>query len=429
MSAEGWRQEHFLIALLSSLEHDFDSRLSYFVAAADAGGGASRNRRRLAAGRELLKDVGDALDIAFLNPPEQRSRILEPLRVAVTARLATVTATGFIWKRREPLLPDFNIKAIAAAFESAASETISVLEDSLNPLEVPSASSRSRSPVPRSLDTPSGFERVAVPPVPRPRIEGCPTPTPPTPRPVISGQKTPLPPKARSKGSEPSIPSQTSGPTRAQHIETASSSGSPQQLFSSPAVSIEPAAEPGSGQTEVSSPTELCKLYRAEDLTPVITWCAEAIRQGYRKIISLDEHKVADRDISQTTALVRTALSYGIAIVVLSYIPDSSFASHGRSAVNLWRTVLDSCAYPLAPLPIIVTSKPLGRLGKYSALRYIRNHLFWDHDSLEFDAWTHIDDRQDIVAEINADRFQRAVCWHPKDRRSLLKLCQDERIF
>ena len=60
----------------SSLEHDFDSRLSYFVAAADAGGGASRNRRRLAAGRELLKDVGDALDIAFLNLPEQRSRIL-----------------------------------------------------------------------------------------------------------------------------------------------------------------------------------------------------------------------------------------------------------------------------------------------------------------------------------------------------------------
>ena len=54
MSAEGWRQEHFLIALLSSLEQDFDSRLSYFVAAADAGGGASRNRRRLAAGRELL---------------------------------------------------------------------------------------------------------------------------------------------------------------------------------------------------------------------------------------------------------------------------------------------------------------------------------------------------------------------------------------
>ena len=174
MSAEGWRQEHFLIALLSSLEHDFDSRLSYFVAA-DAGGGASRNRRRLAAGRELLKDVGDALDIALLNLPEQRSRVLEPLRVAVTERLATVTAAGFVWKRREPLLPDFNIEAIAAAFESAASETIGILEDSLNP-PAPSASSRSRSPVPRSLDTRSGLERVAVPPVPRPRIEGCPTP-------------------------------------------------------------------------------------------------------------------------------------------------------------------------------------------------------------------------------------------------------------
>ena len=77
-----------------------------------------------------------------------------------------------------------------------------------------------------------------------------------------------------------------------------------------------------------------------------------------------------------------------IAIVVLSYIPDSSFASHGRSALELWRTVLDSCAYPLAPLPIIVTSKPLGHLGKHSALRYIRNHLFWSHD-LELNRGSH----------------------------------------
>ena len=129
MSAEGWRQEHFLIALLSSLEHDFDSRLSYFVAAADAGGGASRNRRRLAAGRELLKDVGDALDVAFLNLPERRSRTLVPLRSAVEERLATVTAAGFVWKRREPLLPGFSVEAIAAAFEAASSDTIGALED------------------------------------------------------------------------------------------------------------------------------------------------------------------------------------------------------------------------------------------------------------------------------------------------------------
>ena len=95
-------------------------------------------------------------------------------------------------------------------------------------------------------------------------------------------------------------------------------------------------------QAEASSTTELCVLYPANDLWPVINWSAETIRQGYRRIISLDEHKVADRDISQTTALVRTALSKGIAIAVLSYIPDSSFASHGQGALNLWRTVLST---------------------------------------------------------------------------------------
>ena len=338
-------------------------------------------------------------------------------------------ASSFVWTKSIPLVPDIEFETV---LESAYQAAESAWGELSGPLEPASSSHRSRSPAARSLDTPSGLERVAVPPVPRPRIEGCPTPIPPTPRPVISGQKTPLPPKARSKGSEPPIPSQTSGPTRAPRAEIALSFGSSEPSSAS-AVSAVPAAnivEPAEEvhQAEASSTTEPCVLYPASDLWPVISWCAEAIRQGYRRIISLDEHKVADRDISQTTALVRTALSYGIAIVVLSYIPDSSFASHGRSALELWRTVLDSVAYPLAPLPIIVTSKPLGHLGKHSVLRYIRNHLFWSHD-LEFDAWTHIDDRQDIVAEINADRFQHAICWRPKDRRSLLKLCQDERIL
>ena len=192
MTEESWKQERYLSTLLSSLERDFDSRLSYFVQAADAGGGTSRNRRRLAAGRELLKDIGEALDISFHRLPEQRTRVLIPLREAISERLATVTSAGFIWKRREPLLPDFDIESIAAAFEAATSDTIFALDNSLDPSEAPAESSRSRSPVPRSLDTPSGVERVAVPPVPRPRIEGCPTPTPPTPRPVISGSENPI---------------------------------------------------------------------------------------------------------------------------------------------------------------------------------------------------------------------------------------------
>ena len=407
------------------------------MSAADAGGGTSRNRRRLAAGRELLKDIGDALDISFHHLPEQRSRVLIPLREAISERLATVTSAGFVWKRREPLLPDFDIESIAAAFESAASDTIFALENSLDPSEVPAESSRSRSPVPRSLDTPSVVERVAVPPVPRPRIEGCPTPTPPTPRPVISGQKTPLPPRARPKGSEPSIPSQTSGPSRAPHIESVPLVGFSEPSSSSAAVSAQPAADivvvdPAEDipHAEASSTTELCVLYPANDLWPVINWSAETIRQGYRRIITLDEHKVADRDISQTTVLVRTALSKGIAIAVLSYTPDSSFASHGQNALDLWRRVLSSIDFPLelAPLPIIVTSKPKGPAGKSSAIRYIVNHLYWSHE-LEFCDWTHIDDRGDIVAEINADRFQRAICWDPRDRRSLLKLCQDNQLL
>ena len=328
MSAEGWRQEHFL-----------DSRLSYFVAAADAGGGASRNRRRLAAGRELLKDVGDALDVAFLTLSERRSRALVPLRSAVEERLATVTAAGFVWKRREPLLPGFSVEAIAAAFEAASADTIGILEDCLNPLEVPSASSRSRSPVPRSLDTPSGFERVAVPPVPRPRIEGCPTPTPPAPRPVISGQKTPLPPKARSKGSEPSIPSQTSDPSRAPRTDIAPFVGS--EPSSASAVSAVPAADivvsdEEDHQAEASSPAELCVVYPANDLWPVINWSAETIRQGYRRIISLDEHKVADRDISQTTALLTFARG------VWGACGSMCFVSNSSSSLRVPETVLNA---------------------------------------------------------------------------------------
>ena len=122
MTDESWKQERYLSTLLSSLERDFDSRLSYFVQAADAGGSTSRNRRRLAAGRELLKDIGEAL------LPEQRTRMLVPLREAIAERLASVTSAGFVWKRREPLLPGFDIGSIAAAFEAATSDTIFALD-------------------------------------------------------------------------------------------------------------------------------------------------------------------------------------------------------------------------------------------------------------------------------------------------------------
>ena len=96
MSEEtSWRQEKFLISLLASLNHDIDSRVSCFVFAADAGGGVARNRRRLAAGRDALRDISWCLDIILPNAAESVSRHLIPLKEAVDARLRTVIAPGF----------------------------------------------------------------------------------------------------------------------------------------------------------------------------------------------------------------------------------------------------------------------------------------------------------------------------------------------
>ena len=436
MSEESWRRPAFLQTLLVSLDAEIFTRYQQFLKAAKAGGGDARNRRRKACGRELLSGILETLvisaDSALRSGDRARKQDCDSLAGIVRERLAEVEASSFVWTKSIPLVPDIEFETVLKSAYQAAE---SAWDELSGPLVPASSSHRSRSPAARSLDIPSGFARVAVPPVPRPRIEGCPTPIPPTPRPVISGQKTPLPPRARSKGSEPSIPSQTSGPTRAPHIESVPPVGFSEPSSSSTAVSAVPAAtivvpdEEGPA-AEASASTELCVLYPANDLWPVINWSAETIRQGYRRLITLDEHKVADRDIAQTTVLVRTALSKGVAIAVLSYIPDSSFASHGRTALDLWRGILSSIDFPLelAPLPIIVTPKPKGPAGKASTIRYVRNHLFWSHE-LEFRDWTHIDDRGDIVAEINSDRFLRAICWDPRDRRSLLKLCQDNQLL
>ena len=436
MSEESWRRPAFLQTLLVSLDAEIFTRYQQFLKAAKAGGGDARNRRRKACGRELLSGILETLvisaDSALRSGDRARKQDCDSLAGIVRERLAEVEASSFVWTKSIPLVPDIEFETVLESAYQAAEPAWDELSE---PLEPASSSHRSRSPAARSLDIPSGFERVAVTPAPRPRIEGCPTPIPPTPRPVISGQKTPLPPRARSKESKLSIPSQTSGPSRAAHVEIVPPVGFSEPSSSSTAVSAVPAAtivvpDEEDPAAEASASTELCVLYPANDLWPVINWSAEAIRQGYRRLITLDEHKVADRDITQTTVLVRTALSKGVAIAVLSYIPDSSFASHGQTALDLWRGILSSIDFPLelAPLPIIVTSKPKGPAGKASTIRYVRNHLFWSHE-LEFRDWTHIDDRGDIVAEINSDRFLRAICWDPRDRRSLLKLCQDNQLL
>ena len=172
----------------------------------------------------------------------------------------------------------------------------------------------------RSLDISSGSERVVVPPAPRPRIEGCPTPVPPSPRPKIEGRPTPTPPAPRR--------SQTSGP--AQRSQPSSSS----------AVSAVPAADIVVGPAEEIFQAEAEPILIAEEAPePCVLWCARAISEGWTTVISLDQRKVADRDISQTIALVKAALACHVAVVVLSYIPDSSFDDHGSRAINLWQTV------------------------------------------------------------------------------------------
>ena len=115
-------------------------------------------------------------------------------------------------------------------------------------------------------------------------------------------------------------------------------------------------------------------------------------------------------------------------VVVCSFIPDSSFLSHGRNAQALWDPIIaDIAEYP-RPLPIIVTSKPLHRWGKAPCLRHLRNQL-WHQQQASFDSWVHVDDRLDIVREIDAERGLRGVHWDIRDRRTLLELCRAEGVL
>ena len=363
-----------------SLDAEIFRRYQQFLKAAKAGGGDGRNRLRKACGWELLSGILETLAISADSAQcaGDRSRYQDCLSLAavVRDRLTEVADSSFIWTKSIPLVPDVEFESVLESAYQAAESAWNELSGSLETLEPASSSHRSRSPVARSLDISSGSERVVVPPAPRPRIEGCPTPVPPSPRPKIEGRLTPTPPAPRR--------SQTSGP--AQRSQPSSSS----------AVSAVPAADIVVGLAEeifqaeaepiliAEEAPEPCVLYKAEDFTPVVDWCTRAIRQGWTKVISLDQHKVADRDISQTIALVKAALACRVAVVVLSYIPDSSFDDHGSRAINLWQTVLAACDYTLQPLPIIVTSKPTGRLGKLSAVRYIWNRLYWDHSCSAF---------------------------------------------
>ena len=166
--------------------------------AADSGGGKNRNRCRLATGRELLRDLSQALAVAIetLSAQQrwQRRTALISLREAVEARLVIVCSEDFMWLCREPFFPGFDITSLAATFEQATEEASSVLESSRSRtpdrviatsaavaanarssetarVSEPSSSNRSRTPAPRDLDI---LVRVPVLFSPRPRIGGMP---------------------------------------------------------------------------------------------------------------------------------------------------------------------------------------------------------------------------------------------------------------
>ncbi|CAE7437122.1 unnamed protein product, partial [Symbiodinium pilosum] len=125
MTEGSWRQERFLVTHLSLLEVDFDSRLSYFVQAAEASSGVSRNRRKLSAGRELLKDVTQAHSIAieslFVQQRWER-------RAALIALKEAVESIGLTWLRKEPLLPGVDIEDLAGTFFRAIQEAAEAFE-------------------------------------------------------------------------------------------------------------------------------------------------------------------------------------------------------------------------------------------------------------------------------------------------------------
>eukprot|EP00439_Symbiodinium_sp_Y106_P009114 s5431_g1.t1 len=115
---------------------------------------------------------------------------------------------------------------------------------------------------------------------------------------------------------------------------------------------------------------------------------------------------------------------------LLKFIPKNSYESHGNHALELWRGVVSSCAdYPLKPLPLIVTPKPLGPWGKAATLRWLSEKLWSDHDQASWALWTHVDDREDICEEFGAEESINAVHWHVRDRRSLLTLCREEGVL
>ena len=429
MGDESWRSPAFLQSLLVSLDSDISSRYKQFLVSVSAGESAARNRRRKACGRDLLSCILRALAISAesaLNSGDVgRRRDCISLSEIIQERLTEINADSFVWTKSVPLVPNVDFESVLATYCEAAGSAFEDLGQSQSGSSTdrpvvatparPSASSSARSRSPVSRD-PEHSLRVVVPITPRPSIGGFPTPIPPSPRPVVSGQRTPIPPKAKAKPNSghprsPVLPPQ-------QPVAEALDQPDEEGETIAPAAPVAP-----------PRPLPLSELHRYDSgLVQVTQWFERVISLGFRYLLALDQHKVADRNVSQTRDIVRAALAERTIVVVCSFIPDSSFLSHGRNAQALWNPIIaDIAEYP-RPLPIIVTSKPLYRWGKASCLRHLRDQL-WHQQQASFDSWVHVDDRLDIVREIDAERGLRGVHWDVRDRRSLLELCRAEGVL
>ena len=153
MSEESWRRPAFLQTLLVSLDAEIFTRYQQFLKAAKAGGGDARNRRRKACGRELLSGILETLVISAESA----------LRSGDRARKQDCDSLAGIVRERLAEVEDIEFETV---LESALQAAESAWDELSGPLEPASSSHRSRSPAARSLDIPSGFQRVAVPPVP-----------------------------------------------------------------------------------------------------------------------------------------------------------------------------------------------------------------------------------------------------------------------
>ncbi|OLP89954.1 hypothetical protein AK812_SmicGene28530 [Symbiodinium microadriaticum] len=429
MSEDSFAHERALITLLARLNLDFEGRITQFIAARQAGGGANRNRRRRAAGREALRDLDQALGIAILHTEERLANILIPLREAVAARLVVIEAPGFTWYRTDPLLPDFNIEDVAFAFEVGVGESTEALENRIS--QPPNASEPATGAVP--FNATESTDAIAAPSEPiaiAAPSEPIDVDTPSTPLrrsrspPPVSGSAIDLDRDYRDefpsieesfvpKASGVSIDSGFVGDwtseqwreyNRQQELATSSTGGA--------AASSSSADGPTFDAPVVRAIATLHKcIERSADLRSAIV-SMDLSRVTH--VVSLDFHKVIDRSWRSSVETFRTLGSRPeVCLIVLSKCSDRRLIEDSFAYI---RRLVEATDYSVRDLPILYIRAREGPNGKcsrlYDALR---------GTSLADLPVAHFDDKWPIVREFNGfGRYGWKGVWmDPQGRMEL----------